>query len=123
MLAAVYQTEQRLQGGVGSRVSIVSVPSQSLHMRAAALQDEVGRLQSELQSAGAATLDCQEMLEELQAFSEQLQQEHASLKDQLQVRTSRFCHTFACALLVSQKRSDMRQQNKNFCQCGTTRSP
>lgn len=49
------------------------------------------RLQDELQGARAATLDCQEMLEELQAFSEQLQQENTSLKDQLEVRTSRFC--------------------------------
>ncbi|KAK9842950.1 hypothetical protein WJX74_004817 [Apatococcus lobatus] len=48
------------------------------------LQDEVQRLHDELGSARVATLDCQEMLEELQAFSEQLQQEHGSLKDQLQ---------------------------------------
>lgn len=64
---------------------------QLLHTRVAELHDEVTRLQDELQGARAATLDCQEMLEELQAFSEQLQQEHTSLKDQLEVRTSRFC--------------------------------
>ena len=57
------------------------------NIHAAALQDEVQRLQDELGSARAAALDCQEMLEELQAFSEKLQQEHASLKDQLQVHT------------------------------------
>ena len=45
----------------------------------------MGRLRRELSSARAAALDCQEMLEELQAFSEQLQQQHTSLQDQLQV--------------------------------------
>ncbi len=56
--------------------------------RLSSLSGEVQRLQEELGSARAAALDCQEMLEELQAFSGRLQQQHDSLADQLQVRES-----------------------------------